>query len=122
MPLKREELRHITATAAVGAPPAPALMTGSTVAPANMRRYIYKIKTVNEFAGANTLTLNRGSATVVGALIDEIAHAIQYDMWADPDELKKDSAPLYILEAAEGLWLSTDNGNCQVTIWYVDAE
>lgn len=119
MPLKREELQHISATAAAGAA---ALMAGSTVAPANMRRYIYRIKTVNEFAGANTLTLNRGSATVVGALIDEIAHATQYEMWTDPDDLKEDSAPLYILEAAEGLWLSTDAGNCQVTIWYLDAE
>lgn len=119
MPFKREELRHITATAAAGAA---ALMTESTVASANMRRYIYRIKTVNEFDGANMLSLNRGSATVVGALIDKIAHALQYDMWPDPDELKEDSAPLYILEAAEGLWLSTSAGDCQVTIWYVDAE
>lgn len=119
MPLKREELQHITATAAAGAA---ALMAGSTVASANMRRYIYRIKTVNEIVGDNTLTLNRGSATVVGALIDEIAHAIQFDMWTDPDVLLENAAPLYILEAAEGLWLSTDNGNCQVTIWYLDAE
>lgn len=113
--VKREELQHKTHAAT-----AVAALAG-TVVPANMRRYIYKIKTVNQFAGANRLQISYGTLLVVTAAIDYVDHATQYETWVDPDELKDDSAPLYILEAGTYLWLGTNNGNCQVTVWYIDA-
>lgn len=99
---------------------------GSKV-PQNMRRFIYAIKAINLFAGANLLTLGKrengaGSTTT----IDYVQHATQYETQKDPDELKEDSAPLYIVEGGGStgdsyLRAVTDNGNCYFTIWYVDA-
>lgn len=71
---------------------------GSAI-PQNMRRAIYKIKATNLFAGVNLLTLGKrengaGATTVV----DRIQAVLIYDLYESPDELKEDSAPLYIVE------------------------
>jgi len=119
--LKREDLRTTVATVTTAD-----ANVGSAI-PQNMRRFIYRIKATNLYNGPNLLTLgkreNGASSTTV---IDYIQMATQYDVWPDPDELKEDSAPLYIVEGkgATGdsyVRAQTNNGNAYLTIWYVDA-
>lgn len=103
---------------------------GSAV-PANMRRYIYKIKAINEHAIANLLTLGkRENGAGATTTIDYVRWATQYETWNDPDELKEDSAPLYIVEGkgADGdsylravTSLVTAGVGAYLTIWYIDA-
>ena len=93
-----------------------------TAASADLRRYIYKIHTNNLFNGVNELTISRGTALAAVTEIDTISHVLIRDQWLDPVELKVDSAPLYILEAGEYLWLTASAaGNIDTTIWYEDA-
>jgi len=99
---------------------------GSAI-PANMRRCIYKVKATNLFAGANRLTLGKRENGAVGTTVmDYIQTALIYDIWNDPDELKEDSAPLYIVEGAGTTGASTIRalcsaaGNFYLTIWYED--
>lgn len=104
---------------------------GSAI-PANMRRCIYKIKATNLFAGVNRLTLRKienGGAVVT---IDYIQAVLIYDIWNDPDELKEDSAPLYIVEgpvvtptvpavgASHVRAVCSAAGNFYLTLWYED--
>jgi len=94
-----------------------------TEVPSNMRRYIYKIKTSNQFAGANQLEI--GYSDDDGAThttLDYIDHATQYEMWCDPDNPTENSLPLYIIPADNKLFLTTDNGNVEVYIEYEDSE
>ena len=99
---------------------------GSAI-PANMRRYIYAIKVVNEYGGNNLLTLGKredgASSTTV---VDYWQAATQYELLVHPDELKEDALPLYVVEGKGStgdsyLRAVTDLGNAYLTIWYVDA-
>lgn len=95
---------------------------GTTV-PTNMRRYIYKIKTANQFAGPNQLDLGHSDdAGVTHTTLDYIEHAVQYEMWNDPDELKEDSLPIYIIPGGSKLYLSTDAGDIECYFLYEDSE
>ena len=91
--MKLDALKTVTVTVTI------AEADVGTAIPANIRRAIYKIKATNLFAGVNLLTLgkreNGAGATTV---IDRIQTVLIYDIWNDPDELKEDSAPLYIVE------------------------
>jgi len=94
-----------------------------TLVAANMRRYIYKIKTANQFAGPNQLNL--GYSDDAGAThtdLDYIEHAVQYDMWTDPDEVKEDSLPIYIIPAGNQIYLETDAGDIECYFLYEDSE
>jgi len=94
-----------------------------SVVPANMRRYIYKIKTVNLFAGLNLLTFGHQTAPAAGVPLDYIGHATQYEMWNDPDEIREDALPIYILPAGSQAWgLASAAGNIYVYIEYEDSE
>jgi hypothetical protein len=99
---------------------------GSAIA-AGMIRFIYRVKWINEFAGANLLTLGkRENGAGVTTTLDVFQAALQYDQDADPDELTDDSDPLYSVGGAGATGASylrggTDNGNMYVTIWYEDA-
>ena len=89
----------------------------------NMRRYIYKIKTANQYAGANQMEV--GYSDDDGAThttLDYIEHATQYEMWNDPDELREDALPIYIIPAENKLFLTTNNGNVEVHLEYEDSE
>ena len=99
---------------------------GSTI-PANMRRYIYGIKMVNEYGGANLLTLGKREDGAGATTVIDYWHATtQYENLVHPDELKEDTLPLYVVEGTgstgdSDLRAVTDNGNAYLTIWYVDA-
>jgi len=106
---------------ALGTITAAGVSFGSAV-PANMRRYIYKIKTANQFAGPNQLQIGHRTGVGVPVVLDRIEHATQYEMWNDPDELEEDSAPIYIIPAGATPYGITNNGNCLCYILYEDSE
>lgn len=114
-----DELRTTVAT--VGAAPA----NIGTAVPQNMRRYIYRIKATNIFAGVNLLTLSKQENGVVLAPIDYVQSVLFGDVFPDPDELKEDSAPLYIVEGggaggASYLRAVATAASVLLTFWYVD--
>ena len=119
--LNRDDLK--TEVATVGAADG---NVGSAI-PQNMRRFIYAIKATNIFAGANLLTIGkRENAAGATTIIDYVQAATQYETWKDPDELKEDSAPLYIIEGAGATgasYLRAEAGGASfyLTIWYIDA-
>ncbi|GAH32992.1 unnamed protein product [marine sediment metagenome] len=87
--LNRDDLK--TEVATIGAADA---NVGSAI-PQNMRRFIYAIKAINIFNGANLLTIGkRENGAGATTIIDYVQAANQYDMWKDPDELLEDSAPI----------------------------
>jgi hypothetical protein len=95
---------------------------GSEVAD-NMRRYIYKIKTANQFAGANQLELGYSDdAGATHTTLDYIEHAAQYDMWNDPDDLKEDALPIYVIPAGNKIYVKTDNGDVECYFEYEDSD
>ena len=92
--------------------------------PANMRRYIYKIKTVNQFNGANRLEFGYedDADPAVQHILDYIDHALIHDMWNDPDEITEHSLPIYILPAGSQPWgRASAAGDIDVYILYEDA-
>jgi len=106
----RSALTPTTAVAALGG------TNIGTAVPADHRRYVYSIKTENQFAGPNVLTLSVGAVNV-----DVIFHLALGDMREDPEVLLENSLPIYILEAAEQLVGTPDAGDCFVKILFVDA-
>ena len=97
-------------------------VTFVSAVPANMRRYIYKIKTANQFAGPNQLQFGHITAPALAVILDWIEHAVQYDMWNDPDELREDALPIYILPAGSSPYgIASAAGNIMVYILYEDA-
>ena len=95
---------------------------GTEVA-SNMRRYIYKIKTANQYAGANQLELGYSADDGVNhTTLDYIEHANQYDMWNDPDVLNEDALPIYIIPAGNKIYVITDNGDVECYFEYEDSE
>jgi hypothetical protein len=94
-----------------------------TEVPDNMRRYIYKLKTGNQFAGANQLELGYSDdAGATHTTLDYIEHATQYEMWNDPDVLPENALPIYIIPAGYKIYVITDNGDVEVYAEYEDSE
>jgi len=99
---------------------------GSAI-PAGMNRYIYRIKAINLFNGANLLTVTKQeNGAVIAAVVDYIQAALQYDTWVDPDNLLEGAAPLYIIGGAGAggasfIRLLAAAGTVNVTVWYEDA-
>jgi len=97
-----------------------------TVVPANMRRYIYKLKVNNEFAGANELTLGYSADNGVTLLpvggLDRIPFQVVGGIWNDPDELSENALPIYIIPAGNQISGLTDNGIVRVYVLYEDSE
>lgn len=105
-----------------------------TVVPINMRRYIYRAKFRNTVNAPNIITLGHrqngaGATTVLDTTGLVVLHQTEYD----PDELKEDSAPLYVVEGPASTPTVTPVGNStvrtlcsagltgQLTLWYIDA-
>ena len=96
--------------------------------PINMLRYIYRVKWINLFDGANLLTLGKrengaGPPTVV---VDVFQAALQYDQDTDLEDLDENSAPLYVIggtgaTGASFLWAVATQNNMILVIWYEDA-
>jgi len=120
--LNRDDLKTTVATVTTAD-----ANVGSAI-PQNMRRFIYAIKAINLHTAANLLTLGKreNGEAVTTTTIDDIQFSTQYETQKDPDELKEDSAPLYIVEGkgATGdsyLRAVVGSGTAYLTIWYIDA-
>lgn len=93
---------------------------GTEVA-ANMRRYIYRIKTNNRYNGANQLEIGYSDdAGSTHTTLDYIEHALYLDMHTDPEALKEDALPLYIIPAENKLYAITENGDVEIYYEYED--
>ena len=115
MPDKRALNSELAAVTNVG-------VTFLSAVPANMRRYIYKIKTANQFAGANQLQFGHITAPAAAVILDWIEHVLAGDMWNDPDEVNEDSLPIYIIPAgSQPYGIASAAGNIMVYILYEDA-
>jgi len=106
----RSELTITPAVAALGG------TNIGTAVPANHHRYVYSIKTENQFAGPNDLTMS-----IAAGNLDVISHLAAGDMREDPEVLLENSLPLYILEAADQLVGTPSAGDCFVRISFVDS-
>jgi hypothetical protein len=94
-----------------------------TEVPDNMRRYIYKIKTANQYNGANQLELGYSKdGGTTHTTLDYIDHTVQHDMWNDPDTLHEDSLPIYIIPGGNKTYVITDNGDVECYFEYEDSE
>lgn len=96
---------------------------------ANFRRFIYRVKFTNLFAGVNLVTLGERINGAVGTTpIDYIQFILQYDLYIDPEELEDDAAPIYTIDGAGATGASnlyavgSAAGNVYFTYWYIDAE
>ena len=95
---------------------------------ANFRRFIYRVKLTNLFAGVNLITLGeRINGAGVTTAIDYIQFILLYDLYIDPEELEEDAAPIYIIDGAGAGGASTlravgSAGNAYFAYWYIDAE
>ena len=93
-----------------------------TAVPVNMRRYIYKLKVNNEFAGANELIFGYSADNGVTLTeLDRIPFAVVGGIWNDPDEITEHSLPIYIIPAGNQISGLTDNGIVRVYALYEDA-
>lgn len=94
-----------------------------SVVQANMKRYIYKVKTVNRQVGANEIDFGHAVAAALPAYttLDYFDHATQYEVYNDPDELTEDALPIYIIPAGNQIYAQSDNGPAYLYIEYEDA-
>lgn len=93
-----------------------------SVVPANMRRYIYKLKVNNEVVGPNELVFGHSVDNGVTLIeLDRIPFQVVGGIWNDPDELTDDALPIYIIPAGAQISGLTDNGIVRVYALYEDA-
>jgi hypothetical protein len=98
---------------------------GSAI-PQNMRRYVYKIKIIKDSGGAASLiTIADRLGTAAETEKDPWYLNTSYETLVDPDELKEDSAPLYIFEGSSStadryIRVKSTLLGVIVTIWYCD--
>jgi len=124
------ELRTAVAAVALGV-----INTGSDVVfglaiPQNMRRFVYRVKFINTFAGVNQLVIGkRENGAAATTIVDYVQAAVVNEMNTDPDNLTEDSAPLYIIEGPPGnvataatsfIRAFCSAGGGLLTLWYAD--
>jgi len=123
--MKVDSIKTVTVTVT------PAEADVGSAIPQDTKRSIYKIKVTNLVAGANRTQLRKIENGGASTLIDQFQQEVLGENWYDPDDLKEDSAPLYIVEGpvvtpttpAAGtshIRAMTDVGNAYMTLWYVD--
>ena len=94
-------------------------LTFGTEVDSNMRRYIYKIKTNNQYDGENKLQFGYDD---VDHVLDYINHETKGEMWNDPDELTENSLPIYIIPGGSTPYGKADQDSIYVYIEYEDSE
>lgn len=97
---------------------------GSKIAQ-NLRRYIYSIKLVNANVGANKFTIADRLAAAAETEKDIWYLLTAYETIMHPDELKEDSAPIYIFEGSSAtedryIRIKSDIAAVIATIEYCD--
>jgi hypothetical protein len=130
--MNRDELRTVTGAVPVGVINVNDITLGTAV-PQNMRRYIYRVKFISQFAGPNQFTLGkRENGAAVTTIVDYLQTVVLDEMVVDPDEVKEDAAPLYTIDGPPGnvpvaaallslVRIVASAGVGLFTYWYIDA-
>lgn len=127
--MERDEL--LSVTGAVGLVEA---TLGSAV-PVDRVRYIWRIRFISTVGAQQLLVGKRENGAVGTTNIDTLQAAVPLEMITDPDELKEDAAPLYVIKGGPSggvtatvppstslVRLATTVGAGIVTYWYSDSE
>ena len=129
--LNRDELRTSLPTA-VPAGVGAEVTVGSAI-PQNHRRFIYRIRFTNLGVGPSILMLGkRENGAAATTAVDNIQAVILDEMITDPEELREDSAPLYVIDGPPGqapvaaalqslvrAYTTVNAGT--LTYWYIDS-
>ena len=70
-----------------------------TVVPANMRRYIYRVKVQEDSGEINRVDLKKQIPPADTEIVDQFRFTTGHETYIDPKQLTEDALPLYILEA-----------------------
>jgi len=92
----------------------------------NFRRYIYRVKVINRHKGPNELTFGDRLGVAAMTTADTYQMVTQHETQVDPDEIKKDSLPIYVIQGSTAtadrlLRVVTNNGDADILVQYVDA-
>ncbi len=94
--INRDELKTVTGAVPLGVG---AEVTLGPPILINTRRFIYRVKFINLGAGVNALVLGkRENGALITVNVDTIQAVVPNEMVTDPDELKEDAAPLYVID------------------------
>ncbi len=98
---------------------------GSDV-PVNMRRYIYRVKVQDDSGAPNLVELKSQLGIAAAVVVDQFRLAVADETYVDPDELKEDALPLYIIEgstsATVGMSMrAVGTGNASLLLEYEDS-
>jgi len=98
-----------------------------TKIPQNMRRYVYGVKFINPNTGANEVHLADRLGIAAEVTKDPWYLVTPYETIVHPDELKEDSAPVYIFEGSSAtedryIRIKSDVAGVIATLWYCDEE
>ena len=96
-----------------------------TKIPQNLRRYVYGIKLMNPNTGFNKVTLADRLGTAAEVTKDPWHLTLAYETIVHPDEMKEDSAPVYIFEGSSAtedryIRIKSDVAGVIATLWYCD--
>jgi len=93
----------------------------TSVVPANMRRYIYRVKVQDDSAAPNLVELKKQILPAAAEVVDQFRLVLASESYVDPDELKEDALPLYILEAGCHM-RAVGTGVASMLLEYEDSE
>lgn len=92
-----------------------------TAVPSNMRRYIYRVKVQDDSGAVNTVELQKKLREEDAVVVDQFRLVTPYETYVDPDELKEDALPLYIIEGGYSM-RAVGTGNASLLLEYEDSE
>lgn len=92
-----------------------------TVVPSNMRRYIYRVKVQDDSGAANLVEFKKQLAPAAAIVVDQFRLVTPNETYVDPDELKEDALPLYIIEGGYTM-RAVGTGNASLLLEYEDSE
>jgi len=95
--------------------------------PVNMRRYIYRVKVQDDSGAANLVELKSQLGDEDAVVVDQFRLVTPHETYVDPDELREDALPLYIIEgstsATVGMSLrAVGDGDASLLLEYEDSE
>ena len=99
---------------------------GSAV-PVNMRRYIYRVKVQDDSGAPNLVELKSLLTGAAAVVVDQYRLAVADETYVDPDALKEDALPIYIVEGSTSAAVVrhlrvVGTGNASILLEYEDSE
>jgi len=99
---------------------------GSAI-PVNMRRYIYRVKVQDDSGAPNLVELKRLLTGAAAVVVDQFRLAVADETYVDPEELKEDALPIYIVTGSTSAAVvqnlrAVGTGNASLLLEYEDSE